>query len=93
MTGSPERSRPPRSFAVDPQGVTTEMSVNDRLGLMGVSPAVSAAFDLLTDDGMSADDAARMAVAAERGGRDPEASARHILKLRRAYREMKGSHG
>lgn len=78
--------RPPRSFAVGGDGAVTEMSTEDRLRLMGASPAVSAAYDLLTDDGMPSEDAAKMAVAAERSGKDPEAFARHLLKLRRAAR-------
>jgi sirohydrochlorin ferrochelatase len=82
-----EQERPHRSFAVASDGAATEMSAHQRLEHIGVSPAVSAAYDLLADDGMPPEDAARMAVAAERGGRDPEAFARHLRKLRRAWRD------
>lgn len=79
----------PRYFAVGNNGETRSLSQDERLRLMGVSPPVSAAFDLLTDDDMPADRAAEMAVGAERLGKDPEAFARHLLKLRKAYRGFK----
>lgn len=80
-----------RSFAVSRRGVVSVMSVADHVALIGASPAVSAAYDLLTDDGMSPDKAADLAVAAERSGRDPEAFARHTVKLRRSLRASRAN--
>jgi hypothetical protein len=68
-----------RLFMVDPNGVVTE----GRL-----SHAVNAGVDILDDDGMSIEKTLPLLVAAEADGRDPEAFARHLLKLRRALREM-----
>lgn len=62
------------------------MSEHEELLALGVSPAVSAGYDLLADDGMDPETAATMMVAAERSGRDAEAFARHLLKLRKAAR-------
>lgn len=76
-----------RSFAVDGSGVASVLSVADHVALIGASPAVSAAYDLLTDDGMPPDKAADLAVTAERSGRDPEAFARHMVKVRRSLRK------
>lgn len=59
----------------------------EQLKALGVSDAVSAAYDILTDDGMPPERAAQLSVAAERDGQDPEAAARHIVKLRKALRE------
>ena len=50
------------------------------------SAAVSRAYDLMAADGVPAQTAADMATAAERGGKDPEAFARHFVKLRQAAR-------
>jgi hypothetical protein len=58
----------------------------DRLRATGASDAVIAAVDILVDDGYPVDRAAQMAVAAERDGKDPEAFARHLLKLRGVLR-------
>jgi hypothetical protein len=76
----------PRCFAVTPAGVATALSVNGLLALMGVPPAVSAAYDLLTDDGMAPDRAAELAMTAHRTGRDPEELARKVVRLRRGLR-------
>ena len=48
------------------------------------SNAVSEAFDLMAADGVPAQTAADMAMAAERAGKDPVAFARHFIKLRHA---------
>lgn len=53
---------------------------------LGASDAVIAAYDILADDGMPPEQAAKMVVAAERSGRDAEAFARHVVKLRKAMR-------
>lgn len=58
---------------------------------MGVSASASAAYDLLTDDGVAADKAAELVIAADRNGDDPEAFARHVLKLSRAVRQERSS--
>jgi hypothetical protein len=63
-----------------------EPSPEEALRAVGVSAAVSAAYDLLTDDGVPPERAAELAVYAEQRGQDPEAFARHFLKLRRAIR-------
>ncbi len=62
------------------------MSDYDDLRATGASPAVIAGLDLLVDDDMPADKAARLLIAAERQGKDPEAFARHLLTLRRELR-------
>lgn len=85
----------PRIFCVDGQGVTVALSIHAFLGRMGadmgVSPSASAAYDLLTDDGVPPEKAAELAVAmqrvGERRGSDPEAMARHFVKLRHALKE------
>lgn len=58
----------------------------EQMKALGASDAVIAAYDILSDDGMGAAKAAEMAVNAERSGKDPEAFARHLVKLRRALR-------
>lgn len=73
----------PRCFAVSPSGETAILSVEEATALIGCPPSVSAAYDLLTDSGMSPDKAAELAVAAYRSGRDPEAFARHVARVRR----------
>lgn len=64
----------------------SEQSPYEQMKATGASDAVIAALDILVDDGMPAQKAADMAVAAERSGRDPEAFARHVIKLRKAMR-------
>lgn len=81
----------PRSFAVDSLGNATSLSTEERVTLMGVSPSASAAYDLLTDDGVPAEQAAKLTLAAQKSGRDPEAFARHFLKLRRGLRASEGA--
>lgn len=56
----------------------------------GASPALIAGLDLLCDDGMDAEKAAGLLFAAERGGKDPEAFARHLLTLRNALPRQAG---
>lgn len=52
-----------------------------------ISPELDAAMDLLTDDGFPIGEAAKLLVAAEMDGKNPEHFARHFLRLRRAFRE------
>jgi hypothetical protein len=54
--------------------------------MVAASPAVSAAYDIMTDDGVPPERAAEFAVGAERDGKDPEAWARHFVKLRKSLR-------
>lgn len=77
---------PYRCWAVDSSGGTVALTDHEHVALMGVSPAVSAGLDLLMDDGMDGEKAAKLLLAAERNGDDAEAFARHMLKLRRAIR-------
>jgi hypothetical protein len=58
----------------------------EELRKLGVSPGVSAAYDILTDAGIDPELAATVAVTAEREGQDPEWFARHYLKLRAALK-------
>jgi hypothetical protein len=51
-----------------------------------VSPELWAAYDILTDDGYPPEKAAEVLASAERSGRNPEAFARHMVKLRKAIR-------
>lgn len=81
----------PFGFAVDGRGECKPLlREQDRLDLMGIPPSVSAAYDLLTDDGMPPEQAAAIVLGMQRhheeGGKDPEAQARHLIKLRRAVR-------
>jgi hypothetical protein len=82
-------SPPCAVWLVDSRGVATGVSQEDWRRFIGVSPEVSAAFDLLTDDGMDPKDSIGLMLAAETQGRDPEAAARHILKLRRALKGLR----
>lgn len=50
---------------------------------LGISPAASAGFDILTDDGMDGYKAAELVMAAESIGKDPEAFARKVVRLRK----------
>lgn len=69
------------------------MSAEQELRDLGVSAEVSAAYDLLTDAGVPAEQAASLAVTAERQGRNAEDFARHFLKLRTAAQEVKRAEG
>lgn len=64
-------------FAVDTAGTVYELVLSD---------AVSRAYDILAADGVPPQQAADMAVAAERDGRDPVAWAEHFAELRRSIR-------
>jgi hypothetical protein len=80
-------AKPPRRFAVTGGGTAWELtSYQAALDHMRVPPDVAAALDLLVDDGMPVERAAELVVAAHKDGRDAEAFARHVLKLRRALR-------
>lgn len=74
-------------WAVDSQGQVTERSYYDRALATGATPDVIAGVDLLEDDGMSTEKAVEMMAAAHRSGRDAEAFARHLIKLRKAWRD------
>jgi hypothetical protein len=50
------------------------------------APGVEEAYDLMVADGVPAQTAAGMAVAAARDGRDPVAWAAHFIELRAAVR-------
>lgn len=78
-----------RSFAVSGSGEAEVLSPYEHEALMGVTPSMSAAYDLMTDDGVPPQKAADMAVAAERSGRDPEEFARRFVRLRREFRLSK----
>jgi hypothetical protein len=64
----------------------TEQSPYEQMRALGASDGVIAAYDILADDGMTPQQAAEMAVSAERQGKDPVAFARHLVKLRKALR-------
>ena len=64
-------------FAVDSTGCAYELAFSE---------AVSRAYDIMTADQVPAQRAADMAVAAERGGKDPVAFAEHFVKLRESLR-------
>lgn len=64
------------------------MSPEDELRQMGVSPALSAAYDVLDDAGYLTEKRLTLCLAAERQGRDPEAFARHLVKLCKAVRTV-----
>lgn len=61
-------------------------SYHEQARALGVTDDVIAALDLLVDDGVPAERAAGLAVAAHRSGRDAEEWARHLIKLRKALR-------
>lgn len=86
----PIAGQPAPRFCLGAEGpqhaAETRPSPEEELRAMGVSASVSAAYDLLTDDGVPPEQAATMAVGAERSGRDAETFARHYLKLRKAAR-------
>lgn len=60
------------------------MTTEQELRSMGVSPALSAAYDVLDDAGFLSEDRLALCAATERAGRDPEAFARHLVKLCKA---------
>lgn len=62
------------------------MSPEDQFRQMGVSPALSAAYDVLDDTGYLNEKRLTLCHAAERQGQDPEAFARHLVKLCKAVR-------
>jgi len=52
------------------------------------APGVEEAYDLMVADRVPAQQAADMAVAAAKSGRDPVAWARHFVKVRQSLRDM-----
>jgi hypothetical protein len=81
----------PRSFSVTSSGLISVLSIEDHVALLRVSPAASAGWDLLTDDGVTPGRAWRLVLASERAGRDAEKAARRVVRLRRAYLGQGGS--
>lgn len=65
-------------FAVSAGGIAHEVIL---------SASVSRAYDIMAADGVPAQRAADMAVAAERSGKDPVAFAEHFVKLRKSLRQ------
>jgi hypothetical protein len=59
-------------------------SPEERLRAMGVSPALSAAYDVLDDAGQLTKARLQLCYAAEQQGQDPEAVARKLVTLARA---------
>ena len=55
-----------------------------------VTDAVAEAMDIMIADRVPEDTAAKMAVTAEKTGKDPVAFARHFVKVRRQFRETEG---
>lgn len=51
-----------------------------------IPPGVEAAYDVMVADRVPPYSAAKLAIAAARDGRDPEAFARHFVELRQAMR-------
>jgi hypothetical protein len=70
-----------RVFVVDGAGTVQDAgAIDDQL---------VSALDILLGDKMPLQRAADLVAASRRLGRDPEADARHLVKLRKAYREVK----
>lgn len=84
MVADTARPAQPRYFIAGTD--VREASYQQLTEHMRVPADVVAGLDLLTDDGMDADKAAPLLMAAHRDGRDAEAFARHLLKLRKAVR-------
>lgn len=78
-------ARPPRQFVAGAE--VREVSPEERLWHMGVSPSASAGYDILVDDGYPAEEAAEMVLALQRDGRDAETFARMLVEKRRMFRE------
>lgn len=57
------------------------------LRAMGVSPGLSAAYDVLDDAGFLREDRLILCALAEKQGRCPEAFARHLVTLCKAVQE------
>lgn len=73
---------PGRAFAVSAGGEASELvGSNARIEHMGFSPGVVAGVDVLDDASLLTEDRAKLIVAAERNGDDPERFARHLVKL------------
>ena len=71
-----------------------DVSAAELLRQIGVSPEVSAAYDIMTDDGVPPEQAAELAVTSGRlwsdgaTSRSPEQFARHFVKLRKHMRTL-----
>lgn len=77
-------------WTVDQAGTVTKRSVNERSLAIGYTQAQLAAIDIMTDDGVPLERAATLALACDRTGDEPEAWARHFVKLRKAFRGDRG---
>ncbi len=84
VAGAP--SGVPRSFAAHADGQIDMLDIESAVRLAGVSAAASAGYDIMTDDGVPPETAWKMALSAERDGKNPEAFARHLVSLRKALR-------
>lgn len=79
-------------YCAHPDGVIDLLSSEEYLRFVGVTASASAAFDILTDNGMAPEKAWPMARAAQKlydeGSTwpNPEAQARHFVRLSRALR-------
>lgn len=58
----------------------------DHIAVAEAAPGVEEAYDLMVADGVPAQQAADMAVAAAKSGRDPAAWARHFVRVRQESR-------
>lgn len=84
-----EMTRVPRVFVADEHGATATLSHDEFYRHAGVSPAASAAFDVLNNDGVPAKKAWELALAMDKNPShrgDAEAQARHFVELRRSMR-------
>lgn len=71
-----ELARPLRVFVASPQEIQC----------VEVPPGVEEAYDMMAFAGVPSQQAADMAMACHRSGRDPVAFARHFVRLRKASR-------
>ena len=77
---------PPRVLAVDSAGVVTVLSMRDWERMIGLTPEMSFATDILMDAHMLDEKRIRLLQACERNGDNPVAFARHLVKLNRALK-------
>ena len=70
----------------EPERICFAVSASGTAHEVMLSAQVSRAYDIMTGDGVPAQKAADLAVAAERNEKDPVAFAEHFVKLRRSLR-------
>jgi len=75
-----------REFIVAPGGETVMASPAEVLTNMGISPEQAAAYDICEAAGFDMEQTTPLLYAAEQDGQNPEAFARHLVKLRQAAR-------